>query len=482
MKSVRRVPDIYTSRRQFLSLCSSAAVTLPYASMLMRSAHAQSATGPHTRFIAMFSPHGCVHELWRPRAANGGLATNLDFSFAFENAHLGPLQDYRAQLAIVDGVDFRANYEAGGYGGHEVGISTCLTGGTASGSHESIDQYIARRLDHRPVRSIELGVGTQSQAGPDAWDLITMSWDQRGHGVQNIVDPALAWDKLFSDISAPPDNAQDRARQTRRRLAALDFSATQARALEQALTGTEREKLQAHLTSLDSLRRSLGFDSAPGDCASPAQPAFANATAPSSHDAVIDTQIDLIAAAFACDAARVASLQVHYAGQSTTAPYMLAYTGFGEGQFHFDLHNNVAHAAGNSEADDQRVAEVGQYHARKLARLLAALDVPDPLQDGTILDNTVIYWTNELGNPAAHHNVGVPTILAGGGSGRLRRGQYIQVRPGLPSWNQFDALYPHNRVLTTICHAMGFDDVAYYGNDHFRTAAPYQGPIDGALT
>ena len=469
------------SRRRLLSLLGASAVALPYAGMLRRRALAQS-TAP-TRFVAIFSPHGCAHELYRPRgSATTDAATRDDFSFDFANAHLGPLQAWRDQLIVLDGLDFRANYESGGFGGHEVGISTCLTGGTRTGSHESIDQFIARRLD-RPMRSIELGVGIQSQAGPDAWDLVTMCWDQRGHGVENIVDPGLAFDRLFADFAAPDDGGSDddeRARQARRRRAAFETSLASAQRLERELRGAEREKLQAHVDALQSITRSIStmpMPSAPG-CTVEARPSVMA----SAHDAALDVQIALLAQTFACDVTRVASLQMHYAGHSHAAPWMTEFPGFRGGDFHFDLHNNVAHRVGESMDDDVRVSQIGQYHAQKLADLLALLDVPDPLGDGeTILDNTVIYWTNELGNPAAHHNVGVPTVIAGGGGGRLQRGQYIKVRDGHPGWNEFDALFPHNRALTTVCRAMGFEDVGYFGNDDFRDASPYLGPIDDAL-
>lgn len=475
----KRTPDIYTSRRRFMSLCAAAAATVPYAGLMLRQ-RAQAQGASPIRFVGIFSPHGCAHDLWRPRAAGGGTATATDFSFDFPNSHLAPLQEWRDQLVVVDGVDFRANYESGGFGGHERGITTCMTGGTNTGTHPSIDQYLAGRIDHAPVRSLELGVGIQSQAGPGAWDLVTMCWDERGHGVENIIDPKLTYDRLFGGFVDPGmGGGEEQARQQRRRLAALTHSLEQTRLLEAELRGVEREKLQAHLESLESIRR--GLDTMPvGECAVPMRQDLGEPQ-PAVHEAMTDSQIDLIAQGFACDIMRVASLQVHYAGHGTPAEYMLDYPGFGGGDYHFDLHNNVAHQQGNSAEDDARVSQVGQYHASKVARLLALLDVPDPLGEGTILDNTVIYWTNELGNPAAHHNVGVPTVIAGGGGGRIQRGQYLQVRSGLPSWNQFDELYPHNRVLTSVCNAMGFDDVDYYGNDEFRGASPYMGPVEGLL-
>lgn len=88
------------------------------------------------RLILFFSPNGTVHRHWRP---TGG---ERDFAFA-PGTILEPLDAFRSDLIVVDGLDF--------YGGtnHEGGMREMLRGGSV----ESIDQHIANGLQERnPTR------------------------------------------------------------------------------------------------------------------------------------------------------------------------------------------------------------------------------------------------------------------------------------------------------------------------------------------
>jgi hypothetical protein len=61
----------------------------------------------------------------------------------------------------------------------------------------------------------------------------------------------------------------------------------------------------------------------------------------------------------------------------------------------------------------------------KMARLLASLDVPDPLAAGTtVLDNTVIVVIAEC-LPYTHSSNGVPALLVGKLGGKIKTGAVI---------------------------------------------------------
>src|SRR5687768_14247622 len=63
------------------------------------------------RFVVLANPHGCAHDFWRPRAADGGAAAESGWVLDFEpDASLGPLEPHKDSLLIVEGLDLTCNY------------------------------------------------------------------------------------------------------------------------------------------------------------------------------------------------------------------------------------------------------------------------------------------------------------------------------------------------------------------------------------
>jgi hypothetical protein len=81
-----------------------------------------------------------------------------------------------------------------------------------------------------------------------------------------------------------------------------------------------------------------------------------------------------------------------------------------------------------------------------------------PEGDGTLFDNTVILWCNELSRGNTHSHSDMPFVLAGGAGGAIRTGRHLVFQ------NE-----PHNNLLLGLCHAMGLDDLASFGNRDFCT-------------
>ena len=74
--------------------------------------------------------------------------------------------------------------------------------------------------------------------------------------------------------------------------------------------------------------------------------------------------------------------------------------------------------------------------------------------DGSMLDNTTIVWTNELGKGNSHTLNNIPFVLGGGGLG-FTVGRAMD----------FERV-PHNRLLMSFCEAMGHP-VESFGNPKF---------------
>jgi hypothetical protein len=103
---------------------------------------------------------------------------------------------------------------------------------------------------------------------------------------------------------------------------------------------------------------------------------------------------------------------------------------------------------------------------RFLDRLAA---YPGP-SGGSLLDDSVVLWTNDLANGPPHSYSNVPQVLAGGAGGFLRTGQYIDA-----------GNVTHNKLLNTIINAVGIrnSDQSYY--DSFGDASLPRGVITAMI-
>jgi hypothetical protein len=109
---------------------------------------------------------------------------------------------------------------------------------------------------------------------------------------------------------------------------------------------------------------------------------------------------------------------------------------------------NDGHHALSHEDKDEAVAaklvKINKWFADELAYLLKRLSsTPEPGGSGTLLDNTLVVWTNELGRGSSHTLDNIPFVLAGGGFG-FQMGRSLK----LPK-------VAHNRLHLAIAHAMG---------------------------
>src|SRR5207237_3602286 len=87
-------------------------------------------------------------------------------------------------------------------------------------------------------------------------------------------------------------------------------------------------------------------------------------------------------------------------------------------------HGEVAHLdtsdGGSSPENTHRVVLMNRYYARCIRRLATQLDAV-PEGNGTMLDNTLIVWANELGR-GDHSQENIPMVLIGKAGGAIPRG------------------------------------------------------------
>ncbi|MEL6547395.1 MAG: DUF1552 domain-containing protein, partial [Myxococcota bacterium] len=111
-----------------------------------------------------------------------------------------------------------------------------------------------------------------------------------------------------------------------------------------------------------------------------------------------------------------------------------------------------------TSADRQR------YGLKKLAQLASSLDATtDPHGPGTLLDNSTVLWTNELGAwTTAHNTLNMPSITFGGGGGYFKTGYYLDYRQR-PLFKPKGYHYgrPYKQLLQSVMRSMGVQKSEY---------------------
>ena len=452
------------TRRSFLRAVGAGAVALPFYRLLEdHFAKAYGETLP-LRFIGVYHPHGIAAELFAMQYAgnfpggtpsgvtdtvttSGGVTSSTNFNITYPNCALQPFDDaatygksYKSKVTIIEGIDHLSNAN-----GHD-SAGTIFTGSTIDASalkpaNSSIDQFLAVENGlgkATPITSIQLGVGDNgTQSGT------TLSYSKGGIALPKIPDPVQAYTALFGNFAAPNDAASQAAlmRQQQLGTAVASSAYSDVQSLYGKLAPPEQQKLQAHLDALSDLKKGFAATSLMGtNCAVPAKPSSSSFPQLLRYqggepyfDAITKAHIGLLAQAFACDITRFATLFMADLSYATN-PLMLP----------TDNHGSVAHPYNGSPvgSDGQPVgngdaatwallAKFNKYCYGNIATLMKQLDAMG------VLDNTLIYASSDMGNPARHSTRNVPTILAGGANGLITMGRRLKMTPDCPSSNQW---------------------------------------------
>jgi hypothetical protein len=164
-------------------------------------------------------------------------------------------------------------------------------------------------------------------------------------------------------------------------------------------------------------------------------------------------QMDLLVAALACDATRVASLQWSH----TVSPIVPTWLSINE------AHHELSHHDDSNAAGVDRFITAERWFAEQFGQFVQKLEAtPDPLGGGSLFDTSLVLWCKEMGDSRAHVCRNVPMVLTGRANGALRLGRFLKV-----------AGEPHQKLLVSLCHLMGLE------NETFGDAAKSRGPLAG---
>jgi hypothetical protein len=313
-----------------------------------------------------------------------------------------------------------------------------------------------------------------------------MSFDAAGLGRTPETSPAALFQQAFPADFMPPDPGDPTVDYAEGENRIITVGQAQLEALEVRLAGVEKDKITAHREAMKKLLQTGGMQPL-GSCTTkgtdvPAQ--GGNIPDYTLVEPIARAHAAVIAQAFACGRATCATLRIldDYPNFYTEVPEVQASGAAALYGADFRFHENLVHDYWGASGDTLVTLRNGytaglRWAAGHFAAVLDELSkVIDPLDPngGTMLDNTIVYWHSEFGHDG-HDNQHTrhPVVIAGGGNRTLRLGRYLRLR----DINSNDRV-PHNKLLTSICHAMGQTQINFFGDRDLDDRAEYQGPLE----
>ena len=445
-------PAISISRRDFLIKSGISAAAANFMFSLPSLGWASASTERKQRLVFIFSPNGVIPDHFWPEK------TGTDFDL---KRILAPLSEFKSQMMTLHGV---CNRIKGDGDGHMRGIGCLLTGielfpGDVQGGSDtpagwsmgiSVDQHLKNKLQSNPSTqtrfgSLEFGVMVPDRA--DTWT--RMSYAGPNQPVAPIDNPYQMFDKLYGQTK------------NRAMLASvLDGLTEDFHKVEQMISVEDRRILQDHVTMVREIEKELQAEkelqSRIGDIGHAVPKMAPNVEEQNDNiPQITRMQMDLMVNSFAADFARIASFQIT---NSVGSPKM-NWLGIDEG------HHQLSHEPDTNEPAYEKLIKINTWYCEQVAYLAKRLaETPEPGGEGSMLDNTTLVWTNELGKGNSHTRDNIPFVMVGGGLG-FKMGQALDF-----------GKVPHNRLLLNFCEAMGYPEKSF-GNPDFCADGPLTGLV-----
>ncbi len=430
-----------TSRRDFLRDLGLSAAALPFVLNLPSLGFANQQARKQ-RLVIMFSPNGVVPNTFWPEEEGE------DFKL---KESLSPLEPFKNKLLTLHGVCDKVR---GDGDSHMRGIGCLLTGtelfpGNIQGGSDtpagwssgiSIDQEIKNYLQADASRrtrfgSLEFGVMVPDRA--DTWT--RMSYSGANKPITPIDDPYQMFSKLYG-----------RMKDQESLKSILDELQGDLKKVASVVNAQDRQLLEEQTNFVRELEQELKATSTEG----------LNHTVPELEPGIKEDNdnmpklsklnIDLMVNSFANDFARVVTLQY----TNSVGGAKMRWLGVDEG------HHELSHNPDTDEKSQDKLTRINKWYADQMAYLAQRLsETPEPGGQGSLLDNTLIVWTNELGKGNSHTLDNIPFVLLGNGLD-FQMGRALKYKKTA-----------HNRLLMSLAHGFGHR-IERFGNPDFCGDGP----------
>ena len=419
-----RSRHVQFQRRQLLRAAGLAAFA-PFVPIL--ESEAQTA---RQRFVTWYTPNGTIKREWYPE----GDPSN----YAFKRI-LKPVEAYKDRMILFQGLKHTPDREENHHKQGPALMFSCANlnkSGSEWGQGISIDQAYANHVgEQTPFSSLVLTV----MNGGSPRGRIAYRGDNQPITPED--NPGKVFDTLFNGFQQDPAAAERLRAQDQ---SVLDLVSTQLTTFKARHSSVDQQKIDAHLTSVRAIERRLATTDPVAAC----NPG--NAPEGREIPERAEGMMDIMATALACDMTRSISMQM--AGESDNTTHRWAGA---SGRHHSQSHED------HREGPQEDLIKVNIWFQEQLARFMDNLDAI-PEAGGTLLDNTLIYIGNGMGEGGPHSFWDLPVILAGGAGGKLEMGRWMKV-PDVAN----------NRLMVSVAQTLGMD-VDTFGNTDGGT-----GPLAG---
>lgn len=422
------------NRRMWLRGAAGFALAIPFLPSIVGEKEARAAGGAK-RFIALATQHGAV---WKERmvpqdatltqtAMYGGHEVrrgNLVLDVANGIAGLSPVlsadsgiftQALAQKMNVLRGLDvtfYLAHHRGGHLGNYADNDGNGADGKTVQAMpRQTIDQILAWSNAFYPdlssikERSLVIGGKGMSHGYTSPG---TQSGDIQFVAPQN--DSLAIFNKIFVP---PPDPANQRPPIVDRVLA--DYK--RLRDGNRRLSSADKQRLDDHIDRINELDRKLSVVASCGAITPPSSSSTDEWSSsfgvdPAAQKRFWQLMNDVVVAAMACDTCRIVTMNV--------GEHFSDYVG--------DWHQDVAHQA-NVSAERHELIFAGhrRFFEDVYVDLISKLDALSDVNGGTVLDNSLVQWTQESGT-VTHDPIEMTVVTAGAADGFFSTGNYCDYR------------------------------------------------------
>lgn len=380
---------VQLSRRTMLR-GAGVAIGLPWLSAMQKAIAApEESDAAPKRFVAMTLGLGLLADHLNPTE------TGRDYK---PSRYLEPLADLRDQLTVISGTS-----HPGVSGGHRAEASLLTANPVGSSGRAkntiSLDQYMAKHLGSE-TRYSSLVVGSSGTSSP--------SYTDNGAMVPAMDSPSRIFELLFIDDS-PQERAKQAAR-VREGRSIMDLVQSDAKTLSKSLGAGDRERLGNYLDSVRELELRLAVNQEWAEKPKPKvnMPRPVDIGNPNDFIGRQRLMCSVLKLALETDSTRFVTYHLGGSGGVVPVP------GVDEG------YHNLSHHGMDEEKLGQ-LAIVETEIMKAWGEFLRDLQSVDET-GRTLLEQTSILLTSNLGNASSHDNRNMPVVLAGGG---FRHGQHL---------------------------------------------------------
>jgi len=365
------------------------AMALPWMTAMQTACAGADTQEAPRRFVSMSLGLGLLADNLNPKQAGRDYEPSL---------YLKPLQDLRDQMTIVSG-----SSHPGVGGGHRAEASILTAnpvGSSGRGKNTiSVDQYMAKHLGSK-TRFPSLVLGSSGSNSP--------SYTENGAMIPAQDKPSRLFMKLFVDDS--PAERVKQAQRVKQGRSIMDLVSDDAKRLSRELGNGDKERLDAYFTSVRELELRMAESEAWANRPKPKVDIKKPVDIGNSSDFIGRQKLmsDMVRLALQTDSTRFVSY--HLGSGSGVVPI----EGVGEG-----YHSLSHHGLDDEKLDQLAIVEGGIISAYgDFLRDLASVK-----ENGvSLLDQTSVFLTSNLGNASSHNNRNMPVVLAGGG---FKHGQHL---------------------------------------------------------